>query len=122
MCTFDLWPRALLQFTAARETRDPRVVRFGVTQSAIIERTDAPVDAQYNAIKDRHESFIEAAAAEGTNILCFQEAWTMPFAFCTREKLPWTDFAESAEEGRSTMWLRKMAKKHNMVPAACGSC
>ena len=28
-----------------------------------------------------------------------QEAWTMPFAFCTREKHPWTQFAESAETG-----------------------
>jgi len=39
----------------------------------------------------------------------------MPFAFCTREKLPWTEFAEEAETGRSTMWLRRMALKHNMV-------
>ena len=39
----------------------------------------------------------------------------MPFAFCTREKLPWTDFAESAEDGRSTQWLKRMALKHNMV-------
>jgi len=23
----------------------------------------------------------------------------MPFAFCTREKHPWTEFAESAEDG-----------------------
>lgn len=23
----------------------------------------------------------------------------MPFAFCTREKLPWTEFAESATDG-----------------------
>ena len=29
-----------------------------------------------------------------------QEAWTMPFAFCTREKHPWTQFAESAETGK----------------------
>ena len=26
----------------------------------------------------------------------------MPFAFCTREKLPWTQFAESAEDGPTT--------------------
>ena len=39
----------------------------------------------------------------------------MPFAFCTREKMPWLDFAECAQTGRSTMWLRKMARQHNMV-------
>jgi len=105
----------LHKFTAAAESRDPRIVRFGVTQNAIIEPTDAPINDQYMAIQDRHQQFIEAAAAAGTNVLCFQEAWTMPFAFCTREKLPWTDFAECAETGRSTVWLQKMAKKHNMV-------
>ena len=25
-----------------------------------------------------------------------------PFFFCTREKLPWTEFAESAEDGPTT--------------------
>lgn len=26
----------------------------------------------------------------------------MPFAFCTRERLPWTEFGESAEHGPTT--------------------
>ena len=69
----------LHKFTAAAESRDPRIVRFGVTQNAIIEPTDAPINDQYMAIQDRHQQFIEAAAAAGTNVLCFQEAWTMPF-------------------------------------------
>ncbi len=30
----------------------------------------------------------------------------MPFAFCTREKKPWCDFAESAEDGPSTHFLQ----------------
>ena len=105
----------LHKFGAAAESREPRIVRFGVTQNCIRAPTTAPIDEQYQALQDRHEEFIEAAAAAGTNVLCFQEAWTMPFAFCTREKLPWTDFAESAEDGRSTQWLKRMALKHNMV-------
>ena len=32
----------------------------------------------------------------------------MPFAFCTREKHPWTQFAESATEGQSTLFLAKV--------------
>ena len=35
----------------------------------------------------------------GVNVICYQEACTMPFAFCTREKTPWMEFAESAEDG-----------------------
>jgi beta-ureidopropionase len=57
---------------------------------------------------------IDAAGDMGVNVLCLQEAWTMPFAFCTREK-HWNEFAEDAETGRSTKFLSSMAKKYNMV-------
>lgn len=30
----------------------------------------------------------------------------MPFAFCTREKEPWTEFAELAEEGITTRFCQ----------------
>lgn len=33
----------------------------------------------------------------------------MPFAFCTREKRPWTDFAEDPEHGPTTTFLRKVS-------------
>lgn len=39
----------------------------------------------------------------------------MPFAFCTREKYPWCEFAEEAETGPTTMFLSKFAKQYNMV-------
>ena len=45
------------------------------------------------------------AGAAGVNVLCLQEAWTMPFAFCTRER-EWTEFAEPAETGPSTQMLK----------------
>ena len=40
----------------------------------------------------------------------------MPFAFCTREKDFWCEFAEPADEtGRSTKFLQKLAIEYNMV-------
>lgn len=39
----------------------------------------------------------------------------MPFAFCTREKLPWTEFAEDAETGPTTTLCCDLARKYNMV-------
>jgi len=33
----------------------------------------------------------------------------MPFAFCTREKHPWTQFAEPAETGVTTAFLSEVA-------------
>ncbi|MCA9491287.1 MAG: hypothetical protein KC621_15255, partial [Myxococcales bacterium] len=69
------------RFVAAREQRrPPRTVRVGVIQNQVIKPTDAPVEEQYEAIADRVEEMIAAAAAMGTNVLGLQEAWTMPFA------------------------------------------
>ena len=75
---------------------------------------------------------MEAAGKSGCNILCMQEAWSklftiedtivyaalktqtihfyiaMPFAFCTREKMPWCEFAESAEYGATTKLLQEV--------------
>ena len=42
-----------------------------------------------------------------------QEAWMMPFAFCTREKR-WCEFAEPVD-GESTQFLQDLARKYNMV-------
>jgi beta-ureidopropionase len=103
------------RFTAAEEQRRaPRIVRVGVIQTQIIEATDAPVRDQYEAIRDRTEKIIEAAGEMGCNVLCLQEAWTMPFAFCTREKHPWLEFAE-AVDGPSTQFLSELARRYNMV-------
>ena len=106
---------AAYKFTAAKEQRrKPRVVRIAVIQNQIIKPTDAPIEEQFQAIVDRVTDMIDAAGSMGVNVLCLQEAWTMPFAFCTREKQPWLEFAENVD-GPSTQILARLAKKHNMV-------
>lgn len=35
----------------------------------------------------------------------------MPFAFCTREKHPWCEFAEEAETGQTTLYLQEVRNK-----------
>ena len=103
------------KFLAAKEQRrSPRIVRIGVIQNQIIESTSAPVEDQFQAIAQRVTEMIDIAGQMGVNVLCLQEAWTMPFAFCTREKHPWLEFAESVD-GPSTQLLARLAKKHNMV-------
>jgi beta-ureidopropionase len=103
-------------FSAAPEQeRDPRVVRIGLVQNKIVLPTTAPVAEQREALHRRIEEITNTAAKCGVNVICYQEAWTMPFAFCTREKLPWSQFAESAEDGPTTRFCQQLAKKHNMV-------
>jgi beta-ureidopropionase len=96
------------------QKRAPRITRIGVIQNAVVKPTDAPVQEQYDAIADRIETMVHAAGELGVNVLCLQEAWTMPFAFCTREKTPWVEFAEPID-GPSTQRLAVLARKYNMV-------
>ncbi|KAK9165666.1 hypothetical protein Scep_000857 [Stephania cephalantha] len=94
--------------------RGPQIVRVGLIQSSIALPTTAPILDQRRAIMQKVKPIIDAAGASGVNILCLQEAWTMPFAFCTREKR-WCEFAEPVEDGESTQFLQALAKKYNMV-------
>ncbi len=100
--------------STAEQRRAPRIVRVGVIQTQIVEPTDAPVQQQFEAICERTEQLIHAAGAMGCNVLGLQEAWTMPFAFCTREKHPWLEFAEPVD-GPSTQFLAELARRYNMV-------
>ncbi|XP_060700076.1 beta-ureidopropionase isoform X2 [Hemiscyllium ocellatum] len=92
---------------ATEQLRQPRVVRVGLIQNKILLPTDSPVSEQVAALQKRIADIVEVAAMCGVNIVCLQEAWTMPFAFCTREKLPWTEFAESAEDGQTTRFCQE---------------
>ncbi|KAG7300265.1 Beta-ureidopropionase [Plutella xylostella] len=103
-------------FPAKKEdTRAPRVVKVGVIQHSTAAATDRPTTEQRQAMFNKLEKIINTAGDEGVNVLCLQEAWSMPFAFCTREKHPWCEFAESATDGPSTQFLREFAVKYNMV-------
>ncbi|KIY99577.1 beta-ureidopropionase [Monoraphidium neglectum] len=99
---------------APEELRPPRVVRIGIVQNAAPAPTTAPFEEQRQALWSRAEEIINAAGAAGVKILCLQEAWTMPFAFCTREK-HWCAFAESAERGPTTQLLQGLARRWGMV-------
>ncbi|CAI6351350.1 unnamed protein product [Macrosiphum euphorbiae] len=97
------------------ELREKRTVRVGVIQNQIVLPTTAPLVEQRNAIYQKISKIIKLAAEANVNVLCLQEAWPMPFVFCTREKFPWCEFAESAETGPTTLFLKDICKLYNMV-------
>lgn len=102
-------------FGAAREQlRRPRVTRIGLIQNAIALPTTAPFADQRAAIHAKVGRLAEVAAAAGVQVLCLQEAWPMPFAFCTRER-SWCEFAECAQDGPTTRLVRQLAARHRMV-------
>ncbi|KAL6734648.1 hypothetical protein Aduo_005165 [Ancylostoma duodenale] len=97
------------------QLRAPKKVRVACIQNSIVLPTTAPVEEQRNAIHRKVGGMVEAAALAGANIVCMQETFTMPFAFCTRERLPWTEFAESAEHGPTTKYFSELAAKYGIV-------
>jgi len=104
------------KFTAAAEQfRPPRIVKVGLFQNHTPLKPSAPIAEQQKAFFNLAEKAITTAALSHVNIFCFQETWNMPFAFCTRERLPWTEYAESAEDGPTTRLLQQLASRHNMV-------
>ncbi|KAF5304226.1 hypothetical protein FQR65_LT08033 [Abscondita terminalis] len=104
------------EFSAnAEQLRTPRVVRVGAFQHQLPLPTTAPILEQRTAHFDLAKNAIKLASLAKVNVFCFQEAWNMPFAFCTREKEPWCEYAESAENGPTTKFLQQLAKEYNMV-------
>ncbi|DBB06655.1 hypothetical protein WJX77_003362 [Trebouxia sp. C0004] len=103
------------KFRARQEqNRKPRHVKIGLIQNSIKAPTTAPYAEQTQALYTAVQKLVDAAGSAGVQVLCLQEAWTMPFAFCTRER-EWLEFAEPAETGPSTKMLQKYAQKYGMV-------
>ena len=109
---FDLKGFALK--AAPEQFRSPRTVRVGLIQNKIVLPTTAPFIDQRNSIMDRVRELVNTAAECGANIVCLQEAFHMPFAFCTREKV-WCEFAEHVEGGFCVQACQKLAAQHGMV-------
>ncbi|XP_038221874.1 beta-ureidopropionase-like [Zerene cesonia] len=103
-------------FIASKEQlREPRILRLGLVQHSIVLSTDKPINQQRQAIFNKIERIIEAAASEEVKVLCLQETWSMPFFLCTRERKRWADFAESPDDGPSTKFLSKLAKRFEII-------
>ena len=96
------------------QLRPPRLTRIGLVQNAIVLPTDASMNDQRKRIHDRIGEIAQVAGSCGVNILCLQEAFHMPFAFCTREK-EWCELAETIVEGPSVKLCQRLASAYGMV-------
>jgi len=97
------------------QSRQQKLVKIGAIQNKIVLPTYEPILNQVEAIREKIRNIIEAAYYSGVNVICMQECWTAPFFYCTREKYPWVESAEDAENGPTTKFLKKLAKEYNMV-------
>jgi beta-ureidopropionase len=64
-------------FEALKEDlRKPKIVKIGAVQNSIVKPTNDSIHAQRDAIFEKIGKIIDAAGADGVNVLCLQEAWS----------------------------------------------
>jgi len=89
-------------------------VKCGLIQMSL--RGDGTMEP--HDIRDRmieaHIPYIESAAEQGVQVLCFQEVFTQPY-FCPSQDRKWYAAAESIPDGHTTQLMTGYAKKHGMV-------
>jgi beta-ureidopropionase len=92
----------------------PRMVRAGIVQMALKAPAEASCEEHRKAMIDAHIPYIEEAAKQGVQMLCFQEVFTGPY-FCPSQETKWYGLAEAIPDGPTTQLMCEMAKKHKMV-------
>ena len=63
---------------------------------------------------DLHEKYVAEAAAEGTQVICFQELFYGPY-FCQVQEAEFYSYAEAIPDGPTTKRFQELAAKHGMV-------
>ncbi|KAJ8934954.1 hypothetical protein NQ314_013084 [Rhamnusium bicolor] len=102
--------------TQEEQLRSPKLIRVGLFQHKLVPfPTSTPVQELKYALFKFANKAIRIAARGGVNIFCFPETWNMPYAFCTREKTPWCEYAENAQFGPTTKMLQELAQIHDIV-------
>src|SRR5678816_1624041 len=92
-----------------------RIVKGGLIQAHNVEVADAPIEQIKKANIDHQMKFVEEAAKQGVQVLCFQEIFTTPY-FCAEQQTRWYDcllYTSDAADERSSVDLggRRIIKK-----------
>lgn len=92
----------------------PRVVRGGLIQATLCEPATAPVEKLKQAMIEKHEALIAAAAERGAQIVCLQELFYGPY-FCAEQETKWYALTERVPDGPTTRRFAQIAKKHGIA-------
>jgi N-carbamoylputrescine amidase len=91
-----------------------RIVKAGLIQSHNVAPTDAPIDEIKKANIEHQLKFVENAANQGVQVLCFQEIFTTPY-FCAEQQTRWYEAVERVPDGPTVRMMQDVAKQHSMV-------
>ena len=89
-------------------------LKCGLIQMALKGDTSMKPNQIRDLMLEAHHPMIEDAAAQGVQVLCFQEVFTQPY-FCPGQERKWYAAAEAIPAGHTTQLMQEYARKHNMV-------
>ncbi len=91
-----------------------RNVKCGIVQLANCISTTESCEKISHAMIEAHLPYVEKAAKEGVQILCFQEVFNGPY-YCPSQDTKWYGLAEEIPNGPTTKKFQEIAKKNKMV-------
>jgi N-carbamoylputrescine amidase len=89
-------------------------LKTGLIQMSFKADTSLEPKAIRDAMIEAHIPFIEAAAKQNVQVLCFQEVFTQPY-FCPSQDPKWYRATEKIPDGETTRLMQEYARKYNMV-------
>ncbi len=91
-----------------------RTIKAGLIQAHNVGDTDGSIGEIKQANIEHQMKFVEEAADEGVQILCFQEIFTTPY-FCAEQKTRWYEAVEKIPDGETVKMMQSVAKEKGMV-------
>jgi N-carbamoylputrescine amidase len=91
-----------------------RIIKAGLIQAHNVGDINAPIDEIKRANIENQMRFVEDAALQGVQVLCFQEIFTTPY-FCAEQQTRWYDAVERVPDGPTVKLMQDVAKQHSMV-------
>src|SRR5499425_731666 len=91
-----------------------RIIKAGLIQAHNAAPPDASIEEIKKANIDNQMKFIEEAAKQGVQMLCFQEIFTTPY-FCAEQQTHWYEAVEKIPDGPTVNLMRDVAREHGMV-------
>lgn len=91
-----------------------RIIKCGLIQAHNVGDVNAPIEEIKRANIEHQMKMVEDAAAQGVQMLCFQEIFTTPY-FCAEQQTRWYEAVEKVPDGKTVQMMQSVAKEKGMV-------
>jgi N-carbamoylputrescine amidase len=92
-----------------------RIIKAGLIQAHNVAPTDASIEQIKKANLDHQMKFVEDAAKQGVQMLCFQEIFTNTVLFAPSSRRGGTRQSRKFPDGPTVKLMQDVAKQHGMV-------